>query len=357
MLEGSARRVGTTEPRGRLLPFREVVLPWLVSRVVSDVLILVMALSRAEPARFAGFGRWDGDWYTLIAQHGYGAAPVVGHESAWAFFPMFPGLIRALSFLGITPMLAGVLISHGALLFGLSGLYRIARNHSSARVGRLAVWTCALFPGAFVFSMVYPSALFLAASVWAFVFIEESRDVEAGLVASVAVLARPNGFVVIIALLIALRSERRRQWTVCLPGILVSAGWCLYCWIETGDLLAFWTAKSGWPEVSVIDFVNNGHKYAVPHLALAAIALTAVIIVWRKVPVAWIALTVLYLVPSLFVGMVGLGRYATECFPPFVAAGDLLALRARRIQVTFFALSLVAQAVCVYWVIHSKWLP
>ena len=34
--------------------------------------------------------------------------------------------------------------------------------------------------------------------------------------------------------------------------------------------------------------------------------------------------TVLYLLPSLGLGMVGLGRYLNECFPPFVAAGMLL---------------------------------
>ena len=55
-------------------------------------------------------------------------------------------------------------------------------------------------------------------------------------------------------------------------------------------------------------------------------------------------------------GMVGLGRYAGETFPPFVAAGEILrrwpragARRLRRIR--------GAQAVCAYWVIYLDYLP
>ena len=41
---------------------------------------------------------------------------------------------------------------------------------------------------------------------------------------------------------------------------------------------------------------------------------------------AWLVFGALYLIPSLQLGMVGVGRYANECFPPFV--GDRPAARA-----------------------------
>jgi hypothetical protein len=41
-------------------------------------------------------------------------------------------------------------------------------------------------------------------------------------------------------------------------------------------------------------------------------------------PVSWLVLVGISLIPSLQLGMVGVGRYANECFPPFVAAGQVL---------------------------------
>ena len=352
---GQGARPASAEPS--VLPLREVVFPWLVSRLLSDALILVMALTRHRPPSFGGFGKWDGDWYSLIAHHGYGPPPIAGHESPWPFFPLLPGMMRALGFLGVPLAAAGVLISHAALLVGLAGLYRIARRHVSPGASSLAVWACALFPGAFIFSMIYPSSIFIASSVWAFVFVEERQDVAAGAVAVLAVMARPNGFILVVALALAVRSSWRRLFIVCAPSAVAFAGWCLYCLINAGDALAFWNAKSAWPEVNLLDFIHDAHKYAIPHMLLAAAAIGAVILVWRKLPASWIAFTLGYLLPPLFTGIVGLGRYATECFPPYVAAGDLLSRRTREARVLVFAAAVLAQALCAYWVIHSKWLP
>jgi hypothetical protein len=55
--------------------------------------------------------------------------------------------------------------------------------------------------------------------------------------------------------------------------------------------------------------------------------------------------------------MVGLGRYANECFPPFVAAGELLDRARRWVVVTAFAAAVAGQAVCAWWVIHQHYIP
>ena len=59
----------------------------------------------------------------------------------------------------------------------------------------------------------------------------------------------------------------------------------------------------------------------------------------------------LYLLPSLAFGVVGLARYATETFPPYIAGGDVLARRnATTIRVLFGAL-VIAQAGCAFYFI------
>jgi hypothetical protein len=46
-------------------------------------------------------------------------------------------------------------------------------------------------------------------------------------------------------------------------------------------------------------------------------------------------------VPSFQLGMVGVGRYANECFPPFVGAGQILERWPRRTQYAVLAASTV----------------
>ena len=345
-------------PATRLFPLRAVVVPFLVSRVISDVLILVMAVARHKPTpAYAGFGKWDGFWYTQIAKAGYFLAPVHGQESPWPFFPFLPAVIRAGHWLGPSRFFVGVTVNHVAFLIGLAGLYRIASRHVAPRAAVLAVWLIALFPASFMFSMVYPSAIIFAASVWAFCLVEERRDLAAGLVLVAAVMVRPNGFVVAIALAFAVHWVPRRVAITCGPAALAFVGWCIYNHEKTGDAFAFYKAKSGWPEIDLVDFVLRDRKIALPHVLLAVLALAVVVVVWRKLPRSWLVLTALYLVPSLITGMVGLGRYAGEVFPPFVAGGEIMHRWPRAAIAGVFAASVALQALCVYWVIYSDWLP
>ncbi len=93
----------------------------------------------------------------------------------------------------------------------------------------LAVWSLALFPAAFVFSLLYPSAIFLAASVWAFLLVEDRHDGWAGIVVAVAVLTRPNGIVLAVALgigLVVIRRAWRRALVVCGPAVVAVGIWC-----------------------------------------------------------------------------------------------------------------------------------
>ena len=80
----------------RLFPWRGVVAPWLLSRVVSIVVLLVAVNDPARGSRFVQVAtRWDGAFYLDIARNGYG--PVDVPFPKWPFFPLLPGLIRALS--------------------------------------------------------------------------------------------------------------------------------------------------------------------------------------------------------------------------------------------------------------------
>src|SRR5262249_41000666 len=155
------------------------------------------------------------------------------------------------------------------LLVALAGVHVLARRHGSARAALLAVWALALFPASFVFSMTYPSSLYLACSVWAFVCIGAEhlpgRDWWAGLIAAGAAIVRPNGFIVVVALVVAVWSVRRAV-PVVLPSLLAVVAWCWYCYDRTGDAFVFLTVKERWQEVSIVDLFTGGEKWSVlPH--------------------------------------------------------------------------------------------
>jgi hypothetical protein len=103
--------------------------------------------------------------------------------------------------------------------------------------------------------------------------------------------------------------------------------------------------------------VLRDRKIAIPHVLLAIVAVAAVIAVWKLLPKSWLVLTALYLVPAFVVGMVGLGRYAGEIFPPFVAGGEILRRWPRAAIGAVFVACVALQALCVYWVIYLEYIP
>ena len=339
----------------RTLPWSGVVAPWLFSRVVSIAVLLVAANDPVRGSRFTQLAtRWDGAFYLDIARNGYG--PVDVPFPKWPFFPAFPGLIRVLSEVA-DPKVAIFVLNQLVFLVALSGVYRIACRHGGSTVAGLSVWALALFPASFVFSMTYPSAIFLAASVWGFLLVEDRHDLMAGVLAAGVALVRPNGLVVALALVIAVRSWRRAL-LVAGPAVVAVIGWCIYSADRTGDPLVFLTTKARWQEITFVGLFEGHVKWSVlPHVVLALGALVVLVVQRRRIPVAWLVFGALYLIPSLQLGMVGVGRYANECFPPFVAAGQILERWPVLARYAVFALSTFGMVVFGFVVMRYELVP
>jgi hypothetical protein len=325
-----------------------VVAPFVVSRALSDVLLIGMGMLRGRPTLMSGFTRWDGRWYQAIALHGYAAGHHAHHhQTPWPFFPLFPLLMRAGASTGLSTAFAGIALNHLCFLAALVAIHRLASRHVSPDGATVAVWLAALGPLAFVFSMLYPSAIFFAATAWAFLAFEEEQDLAAGLAGACAALSRPNGIVVVVVLAFATRFALRRVVRVAGPTLVALSAWTAYNAVRTGDAFRFVTAKAAWHEVNLVAFVERPTPNAGLHLAIAAVALLVVLIGRRQLPREWSWFTVLYLVPSLALGIVGLARYATETFPPYIAAGALVGKRPRLLTWVFILL-VADQVVCAY---------
>jgi len=162
--------------------------------------------------------RWDAAWYLVIAHYGY--RPDLGSftSSRTAFFPLYPLCLSAISHLGVPPILAGVLVSSGALALALYGIHRlttlelaragvatVARarsattDHASGgEVARLAVMVTAFAPMAFFFSAVYSEALYLALSVGVFLCARQGRWVWVAVLGALAAATRSAGVLLLL---------------------------------------------------------------------------------------------------------------------------------------------------------------
>jgi hypothetical protein len=177
------------------------------------------------------------------------------------------------------------------------------------------------------------------------------------LCAAGATLSRPNGFWIIVALTIAIGLNFERLLRVCGPALIALGSWMLYNLARTGDLLTFLWAKRAWREVTLVGFLDHPNLNAGIHLALATSALGLVIVERHRLPRSWNAFTVLYLIPSLATGIVGMGRYANECFPPFAAAGNVLERSTRTVRIGAFTALVAGQAIFAYWIIVARQVP
>lgn len=340
---------------------------WCVSRAVVAV-GLVVGSKRHAGGFGGGFVAWDGRWYLTIAAHGYGGPPAAGQETSWPFFPLLPALLRGFRELPWPASLAMVLANHLLLALALVGLWHLTNRRLGATAASRAVWVLAVFPMSGVFSMLYPSAIFLAASVWAFELAERRRWGWCGALACAATLVRPNGgltaAVLVVVALVTGGPERRwrRLLAVGGPSAVAVAAWIAVCAYRTGDPLVFLTAKAAWREHTLVELVRRLGSGADMgqvdvHALLGALSVVALCVAWRWLPRSWRVLALAALALPTVTGLVGLGRYANECFPLAIAGAVVLAAVPRAVRRLAIVSSLLAACVAAASMASYQLLP
>lgn len=172
-------------------PVRTVILVHLVSRIVAWLVLEVAArgfqnpagVDTLDPTAVDLLPLWDSKWYEHIARHGYPVPlpldPQTGRftYSAWAFYPLFPLLMRGLDAIGV-PFIAGALVLN-VVLSTLAAVLIWATLHQGthadpqpqrARLALVAACLWSFYPATPVMLKPYTEALamvLIAASLWA----------------------------------------------------------------------------------------------------------------------------------------------------------------------------------------------
>lgn len=355
----------------RGLPWRCVLLPWAMSRVVAAIGLVVLGARPLGSVDLDALADWDVGWFQSIMAVGYGptdlpAVWVNGAWTSWPFFPLHPFLAQGVSALGVSDRVALILVNNAAYLVALWGVHRLACRHVDERTAGAAVWAMALFPGSVTSVMGYSGGLFVAGTAWAFVLIEKRRPVAAGLAVALAASSRPNGFLALVALVplaVVLARGRRDSWArpvlaLTVPTVAFMGTWSCWCWHATGDAVVYLSAKAAWEEVSLLRFVESPWDGGpAPHVFLGAIAVSVLVVQARRLPRLWHLFVAVMIAPALVLGVTGLGRYAAETFPIFVAVAGLLDRLPRWMRMAYFATSATGLALCGMMVNRWRLVP
>ena len=298
------------------------------------------------------FVAWDSGWYFDIARRGYYFDP--DGQSSIAFFPLYPLLVRACAwpFGGSerAVWIAGILVSCSAFAAAVVVLPRFAASvFGNREAARRTVLYLALFPFSVFFTRVYAEALLLLTSVLAVHAAWHGRWATAGVWGALATLARPNGILIAVPLLLlALRTPDglrtiaiRLAWLLPVPTAL--AGYCLYVYGLAGHPLAWLSSQAHWgyslghpPWEQLLKltsrlirygpydyfFVSPLAPYRLLHGAAAFLFLAITPAVFARLGVALGS----YVLASLLVplsgsALEGIGRYAAVLFPVFMVLG------------------------------------
>ena len=315
------------------------------------------------------FAAWDSGWYFDIARRGY-----YWHadgQSSIAFFPLYPMLVRAVAwpFGGSerAVWLAAITVSASCYALALMALHRFTERVSGDReTARRAVLYLAIFPFALFFTRVYAESVFLLTSVLAVSNAWDGRWARAGIWGALAALARPNGILIAVPLvLLALRDRPRlsaiaRRAVALSPAPLALAGFCAFAWSLSGDPLAWLHAESQWgyslghpPWQLLLSLLGRLLKHGAYDYfftspmapfylfhglaALVFLAMTPAVFN-RFGPALGCYVLISLLVPLSSNALEGIGRYAAVLFPVFMTLGAVRSPRAHEAMLITAAL-------------------
>ncbi len=263
-------------------PLVTILVVYLLSRVVSLVAMWVAAEWFQNPAGVGHlhpqlgdlFGLWDGVWYERVALEGYPVPLPVDADtgyvtySAWAFYPLYPYLVKVLMLTGLSFTAAGVALNVvlGAVAAVLvwmllrSGVHA-DRQPQRDRLALVATILWCFYPTTAVMLKPYTEALAVMLVAAALLLLVRRRYL------LVALVALPLGFTrgvapalavaVLIHLVVRWREDsaagrrpldgQRAGAVVMLVALAVSAvAWPVVAGVATGVPTAFFDVQAVW---------------------------------------------------------------------------------------------------------------
>ncbi|MCW4045053.1 MAG: mannosyltransferase family protein [Candidatus Bathyarchaeota archaeon] len=154
------------------------------------------------------FAKWDGPHYMFIAEHGY--VNEGDPANFIVFFPLYPLLVRLVTFDFAYINLTGLLVSNVFSIAAAVYLFRLAKLDYCDDVAEKAVLFLFVFPTAYFLSAVFTESLFLTLVIASLYYARGGRWGFAGVLGLLASLTRLAG--VLMLLVLAVEYLHQKEW-------------------------------------------------------------------------------------------------------------------------------------------------
>ena len=361
--------------------FKEILIKvgyWRLVTIAIALLAVPIITLRPDFTRVnLGFSWWhvldmwanfDGQHYLDIADYWYGVFPHT--DKNYAFFPVYPALIRGVNFITHNSLISGLIISNLAFVIALYYLYKLLKLDYSKKTISLTIMLLLFFPTSFFFGSYYTESIFLLLSVLAFYFARQGKFLPAALFALIASATRITGIFLWPALIIEFYLYYGKEikkalnpeaiWLTLPPlGLLA---YMKYQLIKTGDALYFISSQPGFGASRTVDKIILIHqvlfRYAkmlvfVDHTTplffavllefLTGVGFLGLILYGlKKLRVSYLVYVALsFFLPTFTGTFLSMPRFVLVLFPLFVLLATILERAPKNISKVYFIVSTI----------------
>lgn len=191
------------------------------------------------------WANFDGEHYLSIAKYGY---QIRGGFTQYAFFPLYPLLIKLVAFIVRDYLIAGILITFASLTIIIRVLPLWLREIRAKGADTVMI-SLLLAPGAVYLAAVYTEPLFLAIACTVFYLAERKKWGAAIVLAALGTATRVNGLFLagfLVGKILLDRNSGKKYRLLSLFSFSGIAGYMTYLDLRTGDPLAWFHTQDEW---------------------------------------------------------------------------------------------------------------
>ncbi|MEP6821861.1 MAG: hypothetical protein ABI946_05865 [Chthoniobacterales bacterium] len=280
------------------------------------------------------WNRWDAVHYLSLAEFGYVAEGE--RRFSIVFYPLYPWLVRSVSFFAGTYFVAALIVSGFASLGAALLLRRLSRVDHGAAVARQSAWFLLIFPTSYFLHIGYTESLFLALVLGSLLAARTNHWAAAGVLGALACLTRVNGLMLgptlLMEAVLQYRASRRIDWRWLWIGVvpLGFLGYLALNYHVTGNAFAFspimeehWFKKFTPPWVGIYDVwqrtPDSNLTEGLLELVFIILGLLGTVWCWiRLSPTYGIWMTLNWLLFNSTAFVVSVPRYTLTLFPLFI---------------------------------------
>ena len=346
---------------------------FLLTRIYLGIIGVLARIFIKSPHNFiyskhiwlAIWGVWDSGWYLPLAKYGYSAIAstreATFNQANYAFFPLYPLLMRGLSYIIHDYFVAGLIISNIALVTACVYLYKLASLDFDNKTALQSVKFSLLWPVSFILSGVFTESLYLMLAVMTFYYARKKYWLTACVLGFFLALTRSVGVLIVIPLLFeffsTIKFDFKKTGKQLFYFFLIPLGLGLFSYYNyqlTKDPIAFLKIQYAWgrhienPIRVLVGGFLSGDTIPVFNALYTVITIAFVLFFYKIFRPSYLIFIGYSILIPLFSSLESLPRYMLVIFPVFLLAAETSKKRFVNISLSL-GLALIQAILMIFW--------